>query len=114
MSAVVRTEECPSRSEMVGRSTPLSASWLAWLWRRTWSEAPLGNPACLQIRDTVPDTEFGFSGVPSELAKIRSRAFRGRATKPPIITGDDQDGAGTARRGREARFSYNDFAPGIY
>ena len=78
MSAVVRTEECPRRSEMVGRSTPLSASWLAWLWRRTWSDAPLGRPAVLQIRDTVADTEFGFRGVPSGLAKIRSRSARYR------------------------------------
>ena len=76
MSAVVRTDEWPMRSETVARSTPFSSRRLAWLWRTVWSDAPLGRPKRRQSRDTVADTEFGFSGVPSGLAKIRSRSLR--------------------------------------
>jgi hypothetical protein len=72
---------------MVGRYTPSDASWLAWLWRRTWSDAALGNPAFLQTRDTVADTEFGFSGVPFGLAKIRSRAKRVSLNAVDLVCG---------------------------
>ena len=44
MSAVVRTDEWPRRAETVARSTPSASRRLAWLCRRTWSDAPLGRP----------------------------------------------------------------------
>ena len=65
MSAVVRTDEWPRRAETVARSTPSANSRLAWLCRRTWSDAPLGRLRRGQSRDTVDDTEFGINGDPS-------------------------------------------------
>jgi hypothetical protein len=76
MSAVVRTDEWPRRAVTVAKSTPSASRRLAGLCRRMSSDAPLGRPAFLQTRDTVDDTEFGFSGVPFGLAKIRSRSAR--------------------------------------
>jgi len=53
-----------------------SSSRDAWLCRTVWSEAPLGSPSIRQSRETVSDTESGFSGVPSGFAMIRSRSLR--------------------------------------
>jgi hypothetical protein len=53
MSAVVRTDEWPIRSETVVRATPFSSRMLAWLWRTVCNDDPLGRPNRRQIRDTV-------------------------------------------------------------
>src|ERR1039458_1204956 len=53
MSAVVRTDEWPRRAETVARSTPSASRRLAWLCRRTWSDAPLGRPSRRQSRDNL-------------------------------------------------------------
>src|ERR1035437_1904013 len=76
MAAVVATDEWPRRSLTVAMSTPFSSRRDAWLWRTVWSDAPLGSFSVRQSLETVPDTEFGFSGVPSGLAKIKSRSLR--------------------------------------
>src|ERR1035437_5253979 len=76
MAAVVATDEWPRRSLTVAMSTPFSSRREAWLWRTVWSDAPLGSFSDRQSLETVPDTESGFSGVPSGLAKIRSRSLR--------------------------------------
>jgi hypothetical protein len=62
MSAVVRTDEWPRREETVVRSTPSASRRLAWLCRRTWSDAPLGRPNLRHGRDTVDEIELGVSG----------------------------------------------------
>jgi DNA-binding MltR family transcriptional regulator len=53
MSAVVRTDEWPRRAETVARSTPSASRRLAWLCRRTWSDAPLGKAGCRQSPETA-------------------------------------------------------------
>src|ERR1035441_3349099 len=57
-------DEWPRRSLTVARSTPFSSRRLAWLWRTVWRLAPLGSPRSRHIRDTVPEIESGFNGVP--------------------------------------------------
>ena len=46
------------------------------VWRSVCRLAPLGRPRRRQSRDTAAETESGFSGVPSGLAKIKSRSER--------------------------------------
>src|ERR1035438_827702 len=82
MAAVVATDEWPRRSLTVAMSTPLSSRRDAWLWRTVWRLAPLGSLSVRQSLETVPDTDSGFSGVPSGLAMIRSRSARRRAARP--------------------------------
>src|SRR6266436_5060071 len=62
MSAVARTEEWPSRSETVTKSTPSASRNDPWVWRSVCKLAPLGRPSRRQSWDTEEETELGFSG----------------------------------------------------
>src|ERR1017187_10401619 len=59
MSAVVRTEECPRRSETTGSGTPSATRCDPWLWRRECRLAPLGRPSLRNNSETTDETEFG-------------------------------------------------------
>src|ERR1700736_2497621 len=55
MSAVTRTEEWPSRSDTVAKSTPSASRKEPWVWRSVCRLAPLGSPSRRHSSDTEDD-----------------------------------------------------------
>jgi putative ABC transport system permease protein len=61
---------------LVIRGTPSATRCDPWLWRRECRLAPLGRLSLRNSSETADETEFGRSGVPSGLAKIKSKSAR--------------------------------------
>src|ERR1019366_2329218 len=63
------------RAETVTMSTPPDSRRLAWLCRRTWSEAPLGSFSIRQSLETVPDYSRSTPRQTTALANDPSESF---------------------------------------